>query len=125
MSPETINSVAYSSEILARCSPGDVAAGDLVDPGRLGRGARDEKAAAPVPASTTPATAPANTPAAAPADTGTSSTRITGEYDGATVVLTHISSSQVLGLVPAGTLIDFESSVPAYSCLDGASLATT
>jgi len=33
-------------------------------------------------------------------------------YNGATVVLTHILSSQVLGVVPAGTMVDFESSVP-------------
>ena len=43
-------------------------------------------------------------------------------YNGATVALTPISSSQVLGIVPAGTLTGFESNVPAYSCLNGASL---
>ena len=47
---------------------------------------------------------------------------LTGGYDGVTVVLTPISSSQVLGVVPAGTLTAFQSNVPAFSCLDGASL---
>jgi len=47
---------------------------------------------------------------------------ITGVYNGATVALTPISSSQVLGIVPAGTVTDFESNVPASSCLNGASL---
>ena len=47
---------------------------------------------------------------------------ITGIYNGATVALSPISSSQVLGLVPAGTLTDFESNEAAYSCLNGASL---
>jgi len=43
-------------------------------------------------------------------------------FDGVTVVLTPISSSQVLGVVPAGMLTAFQSNVPAFSCLNGASL---
>ena len=47
---------------------------------------------------------------------------ITGVYDGATVNLTPITASGVLGLLAAGTLTDFQSNVPAYSCLNGSSL---
>lgn len=43
-------------------------------------------------------------------------------YNGATVDLTPIAQSGMLGIVPAGTLTDFESNVPAYSCLNGAAL---
>ncbi len=32
--------------------------------------------------------------------------------------LTPVASSGVLGTVPAGTLTDFQSNVPAYSCLN-------
>jgi hypothetical protein len=45
----------------------------------------------------------------------------TGVYNGATVTLTPISSSGVLGIVPDGTLTNFESNVPAYACLNGQS----
>ncbi len=60
--------------------------------------------------------------AAAPASTTSTTPSITGVYNGATVALTAIASSQVLGLVPAGTLTDFKSNEAAYSCLNGASL---
>jgi hypothetical protein len=43
-------------------------------------------------------------------------------YNGATVDLTPIASSSVLGVVPAGPLTDFQSNVAAYSCLNGAAL---
>jgi hypothetical protein len=70
-----------------------------------------------------PAGAGASAPAPpAPTTTTTTALTITGVYNGATVALTPISSSQVLGIVPAGTLTGFESNVPAYSCLNGASL---
>ena len=47
---------------------------------------------------------------------------ITGVYNGATVNLTPVASSSVLGLIGAGTLSDFQSNVPAYSCLNGSTL---
>jgi len=58
----------------------------------------------------------------APATTTTTVPTTTGVYNGATVALTPIPSSQVLGIVPSGTLTDFESNVPTYSCLNGRSL---
>jgi len=46
----------------------------------------------------------------------------TAVYDGATVVLTAIPSSQVATLTSDGTVSDFESNVPSYTCLNGATL---
>ncbi len=60
--------------------------------------------------------------AAPPATTTTTAAFITGVYNGATVALTPIASTGGLGVVPAGTLTDFQSNVPAYSCLKGAAL---
>ncbi len=65
---------------------------------------------------------PASPSSAAPATTTTTAAFITGVYNGATVALTPISSSGGLGVVPAGTLTNFRSNVPAYTCLNGASL---
>ncbi len=81
----------------------------------------------PPPATTTtspPAASSAPPPSgsAAPTTTTTTAETITGDYGGATVTLTPIASSQVLGVWPAGTLTNFESTNPAYSCLNGASL---
>ncbi len=61
-------------------------------------------------------------PAAAPTTTTSAVTSITGIYNGTTVALSPVAASQVLGIVPAGTLTDFESNDAAYSCLNGASL---
>jgi hypothetical protein len=47
---------------------------------------------------------------------------ITGVYNGATVSLTPVASSSVLGVLGAGTLTDFLTNVPAYSCLNGSAL---
>ena len=47
---------------------------------------------------------------------------ITGAYNGATVSLTPVPSSTVLGLLGAGTLTDFQTNVPSYSCLNGSTL---
>jgi hypothetical protein len=90
------------------------------------------KAAAPASAPTTapaPASSGTTAPPAAPssaappaATTTTTAASITGVYNGATVELTPIASSSVLGVVPAGTLTDFQSNVAAYSCLNGAAL---
>ena len=61
-------------------------------------------------------------PAAAPTTTTTTVASITGVYDGATVELTPVAASGVLGLVAAGTLTDFQTNVPAYACLNGSTL---
>jgi hypothetical protein len=87
-------------------------------------------AAAPPPATTgtsapTTTTAPSSSSSSsspAPTTTTTTAETITGQYNGATVTLTPIASSQVLGVWPAGTLTNFQSTNPAYSCLNGASL---
>ena len=82
-------------------------------------------APAPASAAATPsasAAQPASPSAAAAPATTTTVASITGVYNGATVDLTPIASSSVLGLVPAGTLTDFQSNVAAYSCLNGAAL---
>jgi hypothetical protein len=95
--------------------------------------------AGPAPATPPPATAapigtsagappsattaqPASPSAAGPATTTTTTAFITGVYNGATVALTPIASSGVLGVVPAGTLTNFQTNVAAYSCLNGAAL---
>ncbi len=62
------------------------------------------------------------TPAPPPTTTTTATPTITGVYDGATVALTPIASSQVLGIVPAGTLSNFQTDVAAYTCLNGTTL---
>ena len=82
-------------------------------------------ASTPAPAAaaaSAPAAQPASPSAAAAPTTTTTAASITGVYNGATVDLTPIASSSVLGVVPAGTLTDFQSNVPAYSCLNGAAL---
>ena len=65
---------------------------------------------------------PANTAPASAATTTTTAPFVTGVYNGATVALTPIASSQVLGVVPAGTLSDFQTDDVEYSCLDGVTL---
>jgi hypothetical protein len=42
--------------------------------------------------------------------------------NGARVALTPVSPTQVVNLTPAGTITDFQSTDPAYACLDGATL---
>ncbi len=92
---------------------------------------RAPAAAAPAPTASTPApTAAASGTAAQPgapspgaaSTTTTAAPFITGLFNGAPVNLTPIASSQVVGVLPAGTLTDFQSNVPAYSCLNGAAL---
>jgi hypothetical protein len=62
-------------------------------------------------------------PSAPPAPTTTTTTAsVTGVYNGTTVDLTPVASSTVLGVLPAGTVTDFQSNVEAYSCLNGAAL---
>jgi hypothetical protein len=43
-------------------------------------------------------------------------------YNGATVARTPVAASEVLGLVPAGAVTDFQTDVTAYACLNGSSL---
>ena len=81
--------------------------------GASGGGAGATSASVNSPATSTPPAAPTTTTTAA---------FITGIYNGATVALTPIPSSEVLGLVPAGTLTDFQTDEVEYSCLDGVSL---
>ena len=84
-------------------------------------------AAAPPATTTTNAPTPTSAPptsssSAPPTTTTTTAETITGDYGGATVTLTPIASSQVLGVWPAGTLTNFLSTNPAYSCLNGSTL---
>jgi hypothetical protein len=76
--------------------------------------------AAPAPAAGSQAASPSSP--APPPTTTTTVASITGVYNGATVSLTPVPSSRVLGLVAAGTLTDFQSNVPAYACLNGSAL---
>ena len=80
-------------------------------------------AGSPSPSST-PTAPPATTSTAPPAASTTTTTvpTTTAVYDGATVKLTAISSSQVASLGSDGTVTDFESNVPSYTCLNGATL---
>ncbi len=82
--------------------------------GASGGGASGTSASVNSPATPAPA-APSTT-------TTTTASFISGIYNGATVALAPISSSQVLGLVPAGTVTDFQTNEVEYSCLDGVSL---
>jgi hypothetical protein len=97
--------------------------------------AAPSSAAAPAPAASATSSAPAgsagssassgssgSTSAGPAATTTTTSASSTGVYNGATVDLTPVASSTVLGVLSAGTLTDFQSNVAAYSCLNGASL---
>jgi spore germination protein YaaH len=66
--------------------------------------------------------APPSSPSPAPPATTTTVASITGVYNGATVNLTPVASSSVLAVLGAGTLTDFQTNVPAYSCLNGSAL---
>jgi Glycosyl hydrolases family 18 len=61
-------------------------------------------------------------PSPAPPTTTTTVASITGVYNGARVSLTPVASSSVLGVLGAGTLTDFQTNIPAYSCLNGSAL---
>ena len=93
-----------------------------------GPGAPPPAAAAPAPAATTTTGSgggpgsQAATPAAAPSTTTTTVAFITGVYNGATVELTPVAASGVLGLLAAGTLTDFQTNVAAYACLNGSTM---
>jgi hypothetical protein len=81
-------------------------------------------AASAAPPSTSSTTAPP-APASAPAPTTTTTTvpTTTAVYNGAVVTLTPVSSTQVATLGTDGTVTDFESNVPAYTCLNGQTLS--
>ena len=95
-------------------------------------------AAGPAPApgvatSTTPTTAAggggtggggagSTTTSAPTTTTTTAAPTITAVRNGVRVVLTPVAASQVSNLTPSGTVTDFETNVPAYACLDGATL---
>ena len=82
-------------------------------------------AAGPGSAPTSP-TAPGTTTSTAPPAAATTTTTTvpttTAVYDGATVNLTAVPSSQVATLTSDGTVTDFESNVASYTCLDGTTL---
>jgi hypothetical protein len=115
-----------SSAVAQAAAPAPAPAASAAAPS----GGGSSPSVAATPRTTTPAAATSSAPAAQPASssaapaptTTTTVASITGVYDGATVDLTPIASSSVLGVVPAGTLTDFQSNVAAYSCLDGAAL---
>ncbi len=100
-------------------------------PSRTGGTAAPPAAASPAPTSGSGGgsgsgsgsqTASPSAPPPATTTTTTTASAITGEYNGTTVDLTPVASSTVLGVLPAGTLTDFQSNVVAYSCLNGAAL---
>jgi hypothetical protein len=79
--------------------------------------------AQPGPTTTQPAGGGGSSGPTAPSSTTTSAPpTITGVYNGTTVTLVPVASSGVLGLVAAGTLTDFQSTDPAFACLNGQSL---
>jgi len=65
-----------------------------------------------------------STTTSAPAATTTTTTAptTTAVRNGVRVVLTPVAANQVSNLTPAGTVTDFESTDPSFSCLDGATL---
>jgi hypothetical protein len=122
-------STSSSSPAVAAPAPaaGPPASAAAPAPGAGGssKAAAPATATGPAPAAASSGTTapPAASSSSAPAPTTTTTTAsITGVYNGATVQLTPIASSSVLGVVPAGTLTDFQSNVAAYSCLNGAAL---
>lgn len=113
----------------------------MAAPGPPGRGAANAgvagSAGSAAPAAPSPATTPTSGAAVGPADGGSGGVPVTapvtptttapgpfvtGVYGGATVALTPVPSSQVLGVVPAGTLTDFQTNESPYACLDGVTL---
>jgi hypothetical protein len=79
--------------------------------------------AAPAATTTTGAASPARPTGIAPATTTTTAApQTTAERSGVTVVLTPVAASQVVNLTPSGTVTNFQSTNPAYACLDGTTL---
>jgi hypothetical protein len=128
--PQSTSSSAVAQAAAPAPAPAPAPAASAAAPS--GGGASTSAAAAPPATASTPVPAaatssasaaqPASPSAAAAPTTTTTVASITGVYNGATVDLTPIASSSVLGVVPAGTLTDFQSNVAAYSCLNGAAL---
>ncbi|HEY6472565.1 MAG TPA: glycosyl hydrolase family 18 protein [Acidimicrobiales bacterium] len=69
-----------------------------------------------------PAPAPAPAPAAASTTTTTAAPFITGQRLGKSVTLTPVASNKVGQFLSNGTVTDFQTNEPAYSCLNGATL---
>ena len=68
-------------------------------------------------------TPPSSPSAPAPSTTTTTTTpAITGVYNGKTVTLVPVASGNVVAVVQSGTLTNFQSTNPAYACLNGQSL---
>jgi hypothetical protein len=78
------------------------------------------------PAATTTTAAPGVANGTNAPTTSTTSTTLAGSTsavrNGARVVLTPVAASQVSNLSQEGTVTDFQSTDPAFSCLDGATL---
>jgi hypothetical protein len=72
------------------------------------------------PGGTGPTSGPA--PAAPTTTSTTAAPSITALRSGVTVDLTPVAASQVVRLAPAGTVTDFQTNVPSFECLDGATL---
>jgi hypothetical protein len=73
------------------------------------------------PAPTTTTSKPPGAPAPATSTTTTVET-ITASFNGKAVTLTPVATGGVDSLAPKGTVIDFESTNPAFACLDGKTL---
>jgi hypothetical protein len=129
-----------------------IAALDGISPGGPGGTGPRATSASPAPGAAPPAPAPAAGPAAAPApapasgpapapggqpggtttppsspgapgsSTTTTVPTITGAYNGKTVTLVPVAPSSVVAVVQTGTLTNFQSTNPAYACLNGQSL---
>ncbi len=123
----TSSSTAAVAAPASTSAPG--ASASAPSPSRTGGTAAPPAAASPAPTSGSGAGSGSGSesqtaaPSAPPAATTTTTTAsVTGVYNGTTVDLTPVASSTVLGVLPAGTLTDFQSNVVAYSCLNGAAL---
>jgi spore germination protein YaaH len=125
---------------------------DGISPGGPGGTGPQATSASPAPGAPAPTAAPAPAPAVAPApapapssgpppggqpggtapqpsgpgapasSTTTTAPSITGVYNGKTVTLLPVDSSNVVAVVQTGTLTNFQSTNATYACLNGQSL---
>ncbi len=115
-SPPVVSAAAPAAPAQAAPAPAPAPASAApVASGAAGGSSTPTTGAPPPPARAT-SIAPGTTTTTAPAGT------TTAVRNGTTVTLTPVAASQVQNLTPAGTVTDFQSTNPAYSCLDGATL---
>jgi hypothetical protein len=79
----------------------------------------------PAPLTTTttkPASGTTTTTKPGPTTTTTTAPATTATFNGVTKALTAVAPGSVNTLSPAGTVTNFQSSIPAYACLDGKTL---